>query len=59
MCAKIDDMNISFRKNGEIRIMEWNKTGIAFTLHILKIHWLFLKLLILKKVSCLRMRLLH
>jgi hypothetical protein len=40
-------------------MLKWNKAGMAFNLHLMKIHFLFLKLFIIKEVSSLRMRLLH
>ena len=35
----------------------WNRTEMAFNLHLIKIHFLFLKLLIIKELSSFRMRL--
>jgi hypothetical protein len=38
-------------------MLKWNRTGMAFGLHLVKIHFLFLKLFIIKEISSLRLRL--
>ena len=35
---------------------KWNRTEMAFNLHLMKIHFLFLKLFIIKELSSFRMR---
>jgi hypothetical protein len=44
------------RREGMLR---WNRAGMIFNFHLLKIHFLLLKLFIIKEISSLWMRLLH
>jgi hypothetical protein len=37
----------------------WNRDGVLANMHLMKIHFLFFKLLIMKEFSFLRMRILH
>ncbi len=40
-------------------MFKWNRAEMAFNLHLLRIQFLLLKLLIIKEISSFRMRLLH
>ena len=40
-------------------MVKWNKSEMQFNLHLMKIHFLFLKLFIIKEVSSFRVRFLH
>jgi len=40
-------------------MLKWNRTGMTFGLHLVKIHFLFLKLFLIKEVSSFRLKLHH
>jgi hypothetical protein len=40
-------------------MLKWNRAEMTFNLHFLKIHFLLLKLVIVKEISSFWMRLLH